>query len=84
MKNKKNIWFKAKRYGWGWRPASWQGWVIAIIYILGLVNYAMTAESEHSGSDFLLAFATKFIPLTLVFLAICYLKGERPRWHWGK
>jgi len=24
----RNYWFKAKNYGLGWTPASWQGWII--------------------------------------------------------
>jgi hypothetical protein len=83
MKNKK-LWFKAKLYGWGWVPTSWQGWVLTAIYILGIVNFSMQASVEESGSDFLLTFAAKFIPLTLLFLLICYVKGERPRWRWGR
>jgi len=82
MKNKK-LWFKAKRFGWGWQPISWQGWIITLIYVLGIANFAIEASPEHSGSDFLLFFAPKFILLTLSFLAICYLKGEKPAWHWN-
>ena len=24
------------------------------------------------------------LPLTVVLILICYLKGERPRWRWGE
>ncbi|MDB5194652.1 MAG: hypothetical protein JWN50_666 [Parcubacteria group bacterium] len=87
MKSKttgKKLWFRAKLYGWGWYPISWEGWLITIIYVLGLVNFALQADGEHSGSDFLIHFALRFIPLTILFLIICYGKGERPRWRWGK
>ena len=30
----KKVWFKAKEYGWGWYPSSWQGWIILLIYLL--------------------------------------------------
>ncbi|HTS17465.1 MAG TPA: hypothetical protein VMP11_07825 [Verrucomicrobiae bacterium] len=27
--NDKRVWFRAKRYGWGWGlPCAWQGWVV--------------------------------------------------------
>lgn len=28
----KNAWFGPKRWGWGWSPASWQGWVATIVF----------------------------------------------------
>ncbi len=30
-------WFKAKNYGWGWYPATWQGWLILAGFIY--LNY---------------------------------------------
>jgi uncharacterized membrane protein YhdT len=84
QEQKKKLWFKAKIFGLGWRPVSWQGWVLTIIYVLGLVNFAMEASIEHSGSDFIIKFAIKFIPLTILFLIICYMKGEKLRWRWGR
>ncbi len=34
MENEKNIWFPAKRYGWGWGfPCAWQGWAVLCIYM---------------------------------------------------
>ena len=31
------IWFPAKRYGWGWGfPCAWQGWAVLIAYV-GLI-----------------------------------------------
>jgi len=82
MANKK-LWFRAKRFGWGWQPISWQGWIITLIYVLGLLNYVLQASREHSGSDFLIYFAMRFVPLTIVFLFICYIEGEKPGWHWN-
>ncbi len=83
MENK--LWFKAKRYGWGWTPISWQGWLLLLIYVADLLFAAQRAGTfEHSGSDFLINFASWFILTTIPFLAICYMKGEEPRWHWGK
>ena len=35
------LWFKAKKYGYGWYPATWQGWLVILVYltILGLLIY---------------------------------------------
>ncbi|MBX4195697.1 hypothetical protein KW796_01930 [Candidatus Parcubacteria bacterium] len=82
MQNEKKLWFKAKKFGWGWTPTSWQGWVITAIYIIGLLHLVFEADVEHSGGGFLINFAFDFLILTIPFLIICYLKGERPHWRW--
>lgn len=79
----KNYWFKAKRFGLGWRPTSWQGWVITAIYVIGLLHFFIEANVQHSASDFLINFGFNFVVLTIPFLIICYLKGERPKWPWA-
>lgn len=28
----KTAWFGPKRWGWGWSPASWQGWVVTAAF----------------------------------------------------
>lgn len=30
MKN--NYWFRKKKYGWGWVPNSWQGWLVIFLW----------------------------------------------------
>jgi hypothetical protein len=82
MKNKK-LWFRAKMFGWGWYPVSWQGWVIILIYVAGLIPHFLEANKQHSNSDFLINFSIPFIVNTILLLVICYLTGERPRWRWN-
>lgn len=77
-------WFRARRYGWGWRPVTLPGWIIFIFYIfLCVFFFAGIDANTHSASDTLIAFSLPFIGLTSLFLAICYVKGEPPRWRWG-
>jgi hypothetical protein len=80
MPSKHDYWFPAKRYGWGWGfPARWQGWVAMIVYFLLLgVVIIHFQPARHP-----LAFAMSVALLTLVLLAVCWLKGEPPRWRWG-
>jgi len=82
MKNK--IWFKAKQYGWGWYPNTWQGWLITLGFI-AIISF--NAYRIDSGSNSVGGILTNFIPqtfiLTLILIGICYLKGEKPRWRWG-
>lgn len=85
--NPQGYWFKAKRYGWGWTPAKWQGWLVLIIYIILLSTIFRINENDipgnpDSGSNFL-TFALPIILLTALLIYICFKKGEKPRWQWG-
>lgn len=82
---KEKLWFKAKMYGWGWQPTSWEGWLILALYTIGTVIHLTNVERfAHSGSDVLISFSTPFIINTTFLLIICYAKGEKPRWRWGQ
>ena len=84
MKNK-TLWFKAKKYGWGWTPISWQGWFVIIVYVIVNVKYfTLIDKNSHSGSDTLISFSPIFILTTVILLIICYKKGEKPEWRWGE
>lgn len=74
-------WFPAKRYGWGWGfPVRWQGWAALIVYFLLLGAVALRfPPGLHS-----LAFALLVALLSLSVVAVCWMKGEPPRWRWGK
>jgi len=85
--NPESRWFKAKLYGWGWTPATWQGWLIIVVYVALVSALAITREESipgnpDSGSNFL-TFALPMIVLTALLIYICYKKGEKPRWQWG-
>jgi peptidoglycan/LPS O-acetylase OafA/YrhL len=80
------IWFKAKTYGWGWTPASWQGWAVTIadlVFVLGWGVYLATHPALARRPDFLLIALAPIVAAALILIVICWLKGERPRWRWG-
>jgi hypothetical protein len=83
--NEKNLWFKAKRFGYGWYPSSWQGWGVLLMYLFSMITEAFfVANHAHSGSDFLLSFFPRIFILTTFLIIICEAKGEPARWRWGK
>ncbi len=85
MKRKVKVWFKAKEYGWGWYPASWQGWLVLASYVV--INFLTFLEVDRisdTAQDSLINFFLPFIFFLSVLLVICYMTGERPRWRWGK
>jgi len=77
--NKTTIWFPAKKYGWGWGPPNcWQGWVVIAVWVALLVCGAVLLMPNIGR--FILCTAT----LTIALNIMCMLKGEKPRWRWGK
>ncbi len=81
---KKKLWFRAKSFGWGWVPISWQGWLVTLVYVLVLVWPVLRLDPKvHSASDFFITYATVFIPATILLFLFCYTKGERPKWRWN-
>lgn len=78
------FWFKAKKYGWGWYPATWQGWAILVMYVFALnSNFLFVNNTEHSVSDVLMNFFPNAYILTVFLIIICYTTGEKPKWRWG-
>lgn len=85
--NPEHYWFKRKLWGWGWTPATWQGWLTTGIYlalVIALVSMreAVVPGNPDSGSNFLVL-GLPIILLTALFIFIAYKKGEKPKWQWG-
>lgn len=77
----KKFWFPAKKYGWGWGlPCAWQGWVVLLAFFVLL---ALSALLLLPGMHIALFFMAEGILVTALIIIGC-LKGERPRWRWGK
>lgn len=85
--NPEHYWFKRKIWGWGWVPATWQGWLVSFLYFALFLLLVLTREeailgNPDSGSNFLV-FGAPLILLTALFIFIAYKTGERPKWQWG-
>jgi hypothetical protein len=75
----KKYWFPAKKYGWGWGPPTcWQGWTAMGVWFVLLLIGEVTLLTH------LLAVVLYAILLAIILSFVCYLKGEPPRWRWGK
>lgn len=75
MSEKKNYWFPAKRYGWGWgMPCAWQGWLaFAAFWVLLLIG-AVKILPTHGPQ----AFVAYSLGLTVLLVLVCRMKGEPP------
>ncbi|MFZ1720985.1 MAG: hypothetical protein WAU07_00610 [Microgenomates group bacterium] len=87
MKNHNKYWFKRKRYGWGWVPVTWQGWLVIALEVLFLLTVSNTLLKDVPESTYQ---SEVGVFLGLVFLSasvvvfIAYKKGPVPKWRWGK
>lgn len=78
------LWFKAKRYGWGWYPSCWQGWAVVAAYMLAVILFGIFLVSDPIPSTGnVIAFAVLTLVASVLLIAISYWKGEKPRWRWG-
>lgn len=77
----KDYWFRAKRYGWGWGlPVVWQGWLVYGVAFALLAGCFFAFPPEERPEPFLVCTSV----VVLLLLAVCWWKGEPPRWRWGK
>lgn len=74
----KKIWFRRKLYGWGWTPCTWEGWVALLVWVAVFVFTVSKLDHELFKNLIVI------IVMTGILILICYKKGEKPRWQWGK
>lgn len=75
---KKQLWFKRKTYGWGWVPVTWQGWLVILVWA-GIFALTILGFDHEWLKNTVLA-----LILVIMLIGICVVKGEKPRWQWGK
>ena len=74
-------WFPPKTYGWGWGPpCTWEGWLVLLAYVV-LLFIAGFFFIRHQN---LAAFLVSVVGLNASLIAICFWKGEPPKWRWGR
>lgn len=64
-------WFGPKRLiGWGWAPASWQGWLVMAVFLVAVAAVAVLLTGT--------ARALAAVALLVILLLTTYLTGEPP------
>lgn len=81
--NPEGYWFKRKAFGWGWVPATREGWLIMLFYVIALVLLAINIDETATAKEWILPFFLPYILLTLALVIIVYRNGEKPKWMWG-
>lgn len=83
MNGKKKKWFKRKTYGYGWTPATKEGWIVLLLYFVALSLIMFSVEIER-GPQVLTRIVIPTLILTGLLIFVCYKKGEKPKWQWGE
>ena len=77
MKNNK-IWFVRKTYGYGWTPATWEGWLVLFLWLIIFIPLTILVKYNWILSLIGIFFVTGLL------IYVCYKKGEKPHWQWGE
>lgn len=82
--NPHGYWFKRKWYGWGWTPATWQGWLTLAIFLgIFLWVYVPFVSRPESTTKQSIWFVIEIVVWAVALVGICAATGESPRWQWG-
>lgn len=87
MDEHRSYWFKRRRYGWGWTPVAWQGWVTLVIFLISVaISAALLVDDEPRNTITRdgLVFIAAVVVLALGLLFVTLAKGPAPRWRWGQ
>jgi hypothetical protein len=69
----KKRWFGPKKWGWGWRPVTWQGWLVVLVYVALIALLARDVKNLDQTTFFIiLALAT------IILIIVAYLTGGKP------
>jgi len=79
-------WFKRKRYGYGWTPTTYQGWVALLAYTVALLvgTISIIGTQENPGTVRVVGGFILMLGLTLLLLKLTSSKGPKAKWRWGK
>lgn len=80
----KKLWFAAKEYGWGWYPVTWQGWLVLGVFIVLMIANAFRLHVSNHSSVVPTEFLVETVVLVAVLIGICFWRGEKPAWRWGR
>ena len=83
---KEQYWFKRKRYGYGWVPVTWQGWLLTIssmsIVAVAQLLFFPTPSLNFSNLELIVNWSIIAI-LIIIFLYLVSKKSPPAKWRWG-
>lgn len=80
------VWFKAKRFGWGWTPATSEGWIVVGMFLASLLGSSIALvrfRPMPPGPSVVFEHMALAFVMVAALIAICFKTGEKPGWRWG-
>ena len=66
----KTAWFGPKRWGWGWSPVAWQGWVVVLVVaVAGQILKNVLPPRKAAWST---------LGIAAAFMGVVVLTGDPP------
>jgi hypothetical protein len=86
MKTDKNYWMKRRRYGWGWVPVTWQGWLFTVLQtgILLIAASQVPPKLAHPSAEQLIKLILTLLCVGISLILVGSSTGPKPHWRWGK
>lgn len=83
--NKKYL-MKRRRYGWGWTPVTWQGWLLigAQIAIILIAATFLPSKPAQPTLGELIAFFAILVLAIATIVVVALISSPKPAWRWGK
>jgi hypothetical protein len=72
-------WFRTMKFGWGWSPATWQAWLITIIFVVVVTGGSIYFTGQNNMPMYYGFLAV----MVVLYLVIAWAKGAPPHWQWG-
>lgn len=79
----KRVWFHAKRFGYGWYPSTWQGWLSLVVYFGLAIALIYRVSPDATGITVITQIVCPLFALTTGLLLLSYLTGETAHWNWS-
>ena len=67
----KHPWFGPKRFGWGWTPITWEGWLVTVLFLAVVLGTCLIFGRSPLSICVCIA-------ATAVLVVICALTGLPP------
>jgi sterol desaturase/sphingolipid hydroxylase (fatty acid hydroxylase superfamily) len=81
----KKYWFKAKKYGYGWYPATKEGWLVMLVWLVAfLALVKIFLLNLKDGPKELYWYLPSVFLITGILIFVAYKTGEPARWRWGE
>ena len=75
-------WYKRRRYGYGFTPVTWQGWLLVGLMILLLVIPAFFLG--QSSNEIVIGYLIYVVVVLSASFYVMLSRSPKPKWRWGK